>query len=190
MTAISLRYSSPRFEVCPPALAVEGVPGGLASVLVGHVLLLEAETLGLAPGHYQAGPLPLGLDGAGRLLYAVTDDEAAAITTEGGTVRKATAAADWPHPFAVPVAGMRLRHLRAFLRRHQNLADDTLVVIGAADHCHQGEDSPALSAVRVGEYVPDLRAHGPSGAFWDPQWDADEPRPVRSIPAVLISPSA
>ncbi|MFI0742457.1 hypothetical protein ACH4PU_30925 [Streptomyces sp. NPDC021100] len=134
---------------------------------------MESETLGLAPGHYQAGPLPLGLDGAGRTLYRVSAAEAAAITAEGATIRTPAACPDWPHPFAVPVTGMRLRDLRAFLQQHGDLSDDT-----------------AELDVRIGWYVPDLCFNGPRGAFWNPRRNASDPRPDRSIPAVLISPSA
>ncbi|MFD9040920.1 hypothetical protein [Streptomyces bottropensis] len=154
----------------------------------GHLIHLAEDALGLAAGHYQAGHYQ-GLPANGqRTLFALSDDEAAASTKEGATVSKASVAADWHHPFAIAVAGMRLSELRSFLSENPDLPDDTLVLIGPATHPLDVEDAPAERGLDIGAYVPAMSARGNYGEFWHPE-HSETPRPALSIPAVLLSQS-
>ncbi|MEU6331604.1 hypothetical protein ABZ851_30635 [Streptomyces sp. NPDC047049] len=189
MSSIPLHYGNPDVTVCTRAFAVQGADTGLASLRTGHLLRLAEDALGLRAGHYQAGHYQGRPEQGQRTLIALSDAEAAAVRQKGATVSEAAPAPDWSHPFAIAVEGMRLREVRAFLAEHPDLPDDALVVISPAIHHLDGEATPAMAGLDAGAYVPAMDGRGNYGNFWHPD-HSDDPRPERSIPAVLLSPSA
>lgn len=177
----------PSFTVHVRAFTVTGADAGLAGIPTGHLLLLEADALGLPAGHYLCGRITTAFDGCGRTLYPVTSTEATAIEQDGaGLHTSCGAAADWPHPLAIPVEGMRLGELRAFLEQNEDLPEDTLVVLG---HPRRDDVSPAMSTFEGGLFVSDLSNRGRSGRFWRPG-KSGSPRPEHSVPAIRLAQAA
>ncbi|MFI1189681.1 hypothetical protein [Streptomyces californicus] len=162
------------------AFAVAGA--GLAGVPTGDILLLEADALGLLSGHYLCGRITTAFDGCGRTLFPVSGDEAATIVGNGAGLHTSPGAhAEWPHPVAVPVEGLRLGELRTFLEQNADLPEDTLVVFGHARH----DVSPAKPTCEGGLFTPDLTDPDGTGRFWRP--DQSGPRPEHSVPALYLA---
>ncbi|MFI7089513.1 hypothetical protein ACIBUR_38745 [Streptomyces anulatus] len=165
------------------ALAVAGTDAGLTSVPTGDLLLLETDALGLLAGHYLCGRITTAFDGCGRALFPVSDDEATAIEENGASLHTSSGVhAEWPHPVAVPVEGLRLGELRTFLEQNDDLPEDTLVVLGHARHAV----SPAKPTFEGGLFTPDLTDRDGSGRFWRPD-QSGQPRPEHSVPALYLA---
>ncbi|MFJ1742458.1 hypothetical protein ACIOG4_27765 [Streptomyces microflavus] len=164
------------------AFAVAGTDAGLTSVPTGDILLLEADALGLLAGHYLCGRITTAFDACGRTLFPVSGDEAAAIEENGGALHTSSGAhAEWLHPVAVPVEGLRLGELRTFLEQNDDLPADTLVVLGHARH----DVSPAAPTCEGGLFTPDLTDRNGTGRFWRPEQPG--PRPEHSVPALYLA---
>lgn len=169
--------------ICPAALAVDGLPGGLTDVPAGHLIHLAYDTLGIPAGLYLTGRAPV-LGDHGRTLYrlADTDEDAAEYRNQAGaTVYRGSAAPTWPHPFAVPVRGITLGQLRA-----SDLPDDAFIVLYQPDEYNEGPSFVPAIEPDLGVYVPGLSGHTQhAGEFWNPQW-SDEEHPTFSVPAVAL----
>ncbi|MDW4912614.1 hypothetical protein [Streptomyces californicus] len=172
----------PSYFVHVRAFAVAGTHAGLTGVPSGDLFLLEADTLGLPSGHYLCGRITTAFDGCGRTLFPVSGDEAALIEENGGGLHTSSGAhAEWPHPVAVPIEGLRLGELRTFLEQNDDLPEDTLIVLGHT----QRDVTPAKPTCESGLFTPDLTDRDGTGRFWHP--DQSGPRPEHSVPALYLA---
>ena len=128
-----------------------------------------------------------GTPGAARILQFAGER---ASGSRAGDARAARVSALWAEPYLTAVSGWRLSDLRALIEEHADLPDDTLVLIGPADHPADDRWSPAGSAT-TGRYAPTLDGGGNYGQFWSDDCADDEDDPILSdtLPALALIPS-